>query len=208
MPRSLQGRLLLLVIGAVVTLWAAVGLLIWQGARARLDDLLDGHLAQAAAILVVQQGNEISDDDFDIDAPALHHLAPKVAFQVLHEGALVMRSAKAPRQPFIPATAAGVTGFRDVAIAGVAWRVFGATGTEHQMQVYVAERIDSRQAILWAVLRGLTLLMLRLPRHRKVRRYMRISDRQTLFMFSSIASRSLQNRALTSLFAGCWRTRA
>ncbi len=155
MPRSLQGRLLLLVLGLVVAAWTATALLIWHGARAQLDALLDGHLAQAAALLVVQQGNEIGDQDFDLDAPALHQMAPKVAFQVFHEGELVMRSAKAPQQPFLPPAEAGVTGFHDVTLGGLGWRVFAAHGSEHELQVYVAERSDSRQAILLAVLRGM-----------------------------------------------------
>ena len=155
MPRSLQGRLLLLVLGVVVAVWFGTALVIWRDARSELDDLLDGHLAQAASLLVVQQGNEIGDGDLDIDAPALHRFAPKVAFQVLRDGDLLMRSANAPKAPMMVSTGHAMTGFAEVELDGIRWRVFGAYGAEHALQVYVAERIDSRAAILWAVLRGM-----------------------------------------------------
>ena len=54
-PRSLQGRLLLLVLGVVAAVWLVAAALIWRDVRHELDELLDGHLAQAAALLVVQQ---------------------------------------------------------------------------------------------------------------------------------------------------------
>ena len=45
MPRSLQGRLLLLVVGLVVGVWLATATLTWIDVRHELDELLDGHLA-------------------------------------------------------------------------------------------------------------------------------------------------------------------
>ena len=45
-------------------------------------------------------------------------------------------------------------GFATVAIEGVAWRVFATQGAERDVQVYVGERVDSRESILWAVLRS------------------------------------------------------
>ena len=71
-PRSLQGQLLALVLAVVVGVWLATAVLTWFDARHELDELLDSHLAQAAALLVVQQVPEIGDDEPGIDAPTLH----------------------------------------------------------------------------------------------------------------------------------------
>ena len=92
LPRSLQGRLLVLVLGLVMGTWLATAALTWIDVRHELDELLDSHLAQAAALLVVQQAREIG-DEHGVDAPTLHRYAPKVAFQVFHEGRLASRYA-------------------------------------------------------------------------------------------------------------------
>lgn len=221
LPTSLQGRLLAGLLGAVVAVWAATAVSTWVDVRHELDELLDGHLAQAAALLVVQQAREIEDDEHALDAPQLHRYAPQVAFQVWHEGRLAMRSANAPASPMValdrlahrpsaaaerpparpagddghadrpkrereheqdreperererdqarshpaaPLTAGFDLGFHSVQIAGTAWRVFAAQGAERDVQVFVGEQLASRDAILWAVLRGtLWPMLLGLP---------------------------------------------
>ncbi|HEX5287027.1 MAG TPA: histidine kinase dimerization/phospho-acceptor domain-containing protein, partial [Polaromonas sp.] len=154
-PRSLQGQLLVLVLAVVVGVWLATAVLTWFDARHELDELLDGHLAQAGALLVVQQVREIGEDDHGIDAPTLHRYAPKVAFQVFHEGRLTLRSANAPNAPMIEDGKHFKTGFETVKIEGDAWRVFATAGAERDVQVYVGERTSLRAAILWAVMRSM-----------------------------------------------------
>ena len=164
LPRSLQGRLLALVLGLVGVVWACTAALTWLDASHELDELLDGHLAQAAALLVVQQAREIahganeedhgSDDDRTIDAPNLHRYAPRVAFQVFHEGRVALRSANAPHQPMVAAERGFREGFTDVVLDGTAWRVFAAFGPEDDIQVYVGEQAQARDDILLAVLRS------------------------------------------------------
>ena len=128
----------------------------WVDARHELDELLDGHLAQAAALLVVQQTQPNDDHSDDVaDAPSLHKYAPKVAFQVFHEGQLVMRSVNASTVPMSGKT----RGFATVRLTSrtgkdAEWRVFAARGSESDVQVYVAEQTETRNEILWAVLRG------------------------------------------------------
>ena len=164
LPRSLQGRLLVLVLGAVTLTWVAAALLTALDARHELDELLDGHLAQAAALLVVQQTRTDDDDDHAVDAPQLHRYAPKVAFQVWHEGRLSMRSSNAPLQPMRPPGEHFTEGLRTLDVTGQPWRVFATHGAERDVQVYVGEQVSSRRAILVAVLRGLALaLALALP---------------------------------------------
>jgi len=158
-PRSLQQRLLLLVLGVVASVWLATAALTWWDARHELDELLDGHLAQAAAILVVQQGQELGEASHDFDAPSLHRYAPKVAFQVFHEGQLAMRSANAPSNPMVGTATDFKAGFATVQIEGTAWRVFSAYGAENDVQVHVGEEIASRTSILQAILRGALLPM-------------------------------------------------
>ncbi|MBL8350213.1 MAG: two-component sensor histidine kinase [Burkholderiaceae bacterium] len=184
LPRSLQGRLLAGLIAAVVLVWLATAMTTWVDVRDELDELLDGHLAQAAALLVVQQAREFEDDDHPLDAPQLHRYAPQVAFQVFHEGRLAMRSANAPVAPMVALeatraarpshddedehrsrrqrkdeardrrTAGFDLGYHKVQIAGTGWRVFVAQGAERDVRVLVGERQASRDDILWAVLRG------------------------------------------------------
>jgi two-component system sensor histidine kinase QseC len=154
LPHSLQGRLLVLVLGLVVGVWLATAVMTWIDVRHELDELLDSHLAQAAAVLVVQQAREIEDDDHHIDAPSLHRYAPKVAFQVFHEGRLALRSANAPARPMVESGEQFNTGFKTVQIDGMAWRVFATHGGKRDVQVFVGEQVNSRDSILWAVLRG------------------------------------------------------
>jgi two-component system, OmpR family, sensor histidine kinase QseC len=151
LPRSLQGRLLVLVTGVVAAVWLVATALTWQDARREIDQLLDSHLAQAAALLVMQQA-QAADDDETLDAPILHPYAPKVVFQIFHEGRLGMHSANAPAQPMVPPQE--TSGFWTVQIDGKAWRVFATPGVQHDVEVYVGEQIDSRTSILLAVMRS------------------------------------------------------
>lgn len=153
LPRSLQGRLLVLVLGLVIVTWVATAVATWFDVRHELDELLDAHLAQAAALLVVQQAHE-GDDDGVLDAPTLHRYAPKVAFQVFHEGRLTQRSANAPADPMLTMSGAAPSGFRTIVIDGTAWRVFATHGREQDVRVFVGEQVRSRSAILWAVMRS------------------------------------------------------
>ena len=49
LPRSLQGRLLVLLLGLVVVAWIATAVLTWIDVRHELEELLDTILAQAPA---------------------------------------------------------------------------------------------------------------------------------------------------------------
>ncbi len=154
-PRSLQGRLLLTVLGLMAGVWVAAVAVTGLDARHELDELLDSHLAQAAALLVARQAGGLEADEHEVNAPSLHRYAPTVAFQVFHEGRLVLRSANAPGGPMIALDGQAPSGFRTAHIGPTAWRVFAARGAEHDVLVLVGEQLGSRRAILWAVLRGM-----------------------------------------------------
>ncbi len=159
--QSLQTRLLTMVLGLVTVVWLGAAVLTWFAASHELDELLDSHLAQAAALLVVQQTQTEGDGDGGVaDAPELHKYAPRVAFQVFHEGRLVMRSSNAPLLPMSDTS----VGFQTVHLGqrrgkGSSWRVFATRGAEHDVQVYVGEQVGSRKTILWAVLRSVLVPM-------------------------------------------------
>lgn len=151
--RSLQLRLLVLLSVSLTLVWLAVAVWTWVDARHEVDELMDSHLAQAAAILVVQPLD--LEDDAVADAPALHKYSARVAFQVFHEGILVMRSANAGTEPLSPQ----LRGFDTVRRGQERWRVFATRGAESDVQVYVGEQLDSRNDIVWAMLRSMLLPM-------------------------------------------------
>lgn len=160
---SLQRRFQFLVLAAVSVIWVAVAFMSWFNVNHEMNELLDSHLAQAASVLVAQQvdANEDDDrgkdDDKSEDAPSLHPYAPKVAFQVFHEGNLVLHSAGISKTPLISGNLNFKEGFHTVQIEGKSWRVFATHGVENDIQVYVAEEMSLRTSILWAVLKS-TLL--------------------------------------------------
>jgi two-component system sensor histidine kinase QseC len=168
--RSLQARLLGLLLVMVALVWLGAAVLTWRDASDELGELLDGHLAQSAALLIVQQANRdigASDDHGGDDkperedTPSLHKYAPKVAFQVFHEGQLTMRSSNTTSAPM----SEKIRGFSTVRLPdNTQWRVYGAAGNESDVQVFVGELVQSRESILWAVLLAmLTPLVYALP---------------------------------------------
>jgi two-component system sensor histidine kinase QseC len=164
---SLQTRLLLLVLSLVSAVWLVATALIWYDAQHEIDELLNSHLAQAAALLVVQQvGNGHGDGEDDSvttnEAPLLHKYAPKVAFQVFHEGQLVSSSKNVGVEPL----SALLRGYSTVHRGHdqTEWRVFAAQGVESDVQVFVGEQTSTRDDILAAVVHGLLMpLLLALP---------------------------------------------
>lgn len=148
---SLQGRLAWLVLGLLVAVWGVTAAVVWFDARHELEEILDSHLAQAAALIIAQ---DPSGTEHQIDAPALHRYAYKTTIQVFRDERLVLRSANAPIKPLVDGARGQATGFRTVRIDGSEWRVFAVHDPQAGLQVYVGEEGKSRDAILWAVLRS------------------------------------------------------
>jgi two-component system sensor histidine kinase QseC len=158
-PRSLQARLLVLMLGLVLALWGLTAALVWWAAQHELDELLDGHLAQAAALLVLEEARVSG----AVPAPAasLNRYAARAAFQVWQGDRLVLRSANAPG---VPMSDSGAGSLQTLLIDGRRWRVFHAQGATPDVQVYVGERTSSRTEIVSALLIGALLpLLLVLP---------------------------------------------
>lgn len=150
---SLQTRLLAGVLAVALGVGGLTAALALRQAEHELDELLDAHLTQAAALLVVQHSGRLAHDDDDVlDAPSLHRYAPRAVFQVFHEGRLALRSSQAPIEPMVPLADGMANGFHTVARGDVGWRVFVTRGASADVTVLVGERESARQEILWAML--------------------------------------------------------
>jgi two-component system sensor histidine kinase QseC len=161
-PYSLQGRLALLVLGMLAAVWTATAAIVWFDARHEVEEILDSHLAQAAAFVVAQYQHDRPASEVQVDMLSLHRYAYKTTIQVFQDGRLVLRSANAPTTPLV--ADGGATGFQTVLIDNARWRVFAVHEPATGLQVYVGEQEKSRNAILWAVLRStLWPLVLALP---------------------------------------------
>src|SRR3989338_222014 len=140
---SLKQRLLALALAAITLVWLGAATFTYLDAREEFDEVLDAHLAQAAALLVVQATHEI--DELETEhAPLLHKYARRVAFQVWEQGQqLRLHSANAPQQPL----ANRERGFSDNTIDGKRWRVFSTWDESGEYLIHVAERIDVREEL-------------------------------------------------------------
>lgn len=156
--RSIQTRLLVLMLGLVTVVWLGAAAVTWVDAQQELDELLDGHLAQAASLLVLHADG---DDDDIFDAPVLNKYTPQVAFQVFLGGQLMSRSSTAGQDP-MSATASGFSTVRDD--TGAQWRVYATRNAQRDITVFVGEKTQSREDILWALLRSMLWpLLIALP---------------------------------------------
>ena len=161
---SLARRLLMMTLAFVVIVWAVTTAVVWELTQHELNELLDAHLAQTAALLAT---GELEEDDrgVPLKAPTLiRRYQSRVAFQIWHKGRLVARSADAPD---VPLAERGVEGLSDRAIDGTEWRVFTTARHENgrvEDVIHVAEHTSARRHVLLATLRVLLLpLLLALP---------------------------------------------
>jgi two-component system sensor histidine kinase QseC len=140
---SLKQRLLALALAAITLVWLGATAFTYLDAREEFDEVLDAHLAQAAALLVVQATHEI--DELETEhTPLLHKYARRVAFQVWEKGQqLRLHSANAPQQPL----ASRERGFSDNTIDGKRWRVFSTWDESGEYLIHVAERSDVREEL-------------------------------------------------------------
>jgi two-component system sensor histidine kinase QseC len=158
--RSLRNRLLALVLGGVAVAWLGAATFAFRDARHETDELLDGYLAQSAALLAAQAGDDLEELDVE-HAPQLHRYARRVAFQIWEDGrTLRVHSPNAPDQRLSPRN----DGFDDVSVGGERWRVFSSYDSHRRILVQVGELRSARDAIGLAVARGLAApLVVALP---------------------------------------------
>jgi two-component system sensor histidine kinase QseC len=140
---SLKQRLLALVLTAIALIWLGAAAFTYHDAREEFDEVLDGHLAQAAALLLVQTSHDL--DELETEhVPLLHKYSRRVAFQIWEKGQrLRLHSANAPQQPL----ANKERGFSDSTIDGTRWRVFSTWDEPGVYLIHVAERTDVRDGL-------------------------------------------------------------
>ena len=159
---SLAQRLTAMVLGFVLVTWLGTVAVAWFVTQHELNELLDAHLAQTAALLAT---GEVDDDDAVVEAPTLlHKYQSRVAFQIWHKGKLHARSADAPEAPMAPAATRGLS---DQRIGGARWRVFTVARLDKDRVedvIHVGEQASARRHVLLASLRGTLLpLLVALP---------------------------------------------
>ena len=160
---SLAQRLTAMVLGFVLVTWLGTVAVAWFVTQHELNELLDAHLAQTAALLAT--GEVDDDDDAVVEAPTLlHKYQSRVAFQIWHKGKLHARSADAPEAPMAPAATRGLS---DQRIGGARWRVFTVARLDKDRVedvIHVGEQASARRHVLLASLRGSLLpLLVALP---------------------------------------------
>ena len=138
---SLRRRLTISLLALFALSWCATGVFIFLETQREVDFLLDAHLRQSAALLTAQASHELSEI---VEVPGtlgdevvdLRAYEPKVAFQLWRpNGQLIARSRDAPARRLSD----GKSGFADVTIEGLHWRVFSGTANDGQLSVQVAE---------------------------------------------------------------------
>ena len=140
-------RLLAAVLGAVVIVWAVTAALSYRDARRQIDELLDAHLAQAAALLVAQASHDLHELEIE-HSPALHPYGQRVAFQVWERGRrLAVHSADAPNQRLSPQA----EGFSDTEVDGRRWRVFSTWAEKRRILIQVGEERAARERLAAAI---------------------------------------------------------
>lgn len=157
---SIKSRLLILVLGSVIAIWLVSACFTYVDARHELDEVLDAHLTQAAALLVLQTAHELEEVDTE-HTPALHKYSRQVAFQVWEEGKwLRLHSINAPREPLAKTD----NGFSSQIINGQPWRVFSTWNNSGEYLIQVAEREDTRKLLARGVVFNLLQpLLIALP---------------------------------------------
>jgi two-component system sensor histidine kinase QseC len=145
---SMQTRLLVLVLAFATVVWLVAAAITWRDAQHEVDELLDGHLAQASSLLLVQSDGDI-DDIFD--TPILHRYAPNVGFQVFMGKNILAHSANTGVEPL----SSEIDGFSTVNYLGESWRVSGVYSARLDITVLVGEKMESRRAIMWVLMRSM-----------------------------------------------------
>ena len=153
---SLTRRLLITLLSTVSAVWLATAAYSYWDTRHEVNELLDAHLAQSAALLVAQVGHELEEGYLE-HAPRLHRYGRRVAFQIWERGeGLRLHSFNAPNERL----SAVEEGFSDSTVGGRRWRVYSAWNPQHRFLIQVGEQAKVRDEIAVHIARNLLLPLL------------------------------------------------
>jgi two-component system sensor histidine kinase QseC len=139
--------------------WVGTVIVTYFDAREELNEILDAHLTQAAALLIAQTTGEFEEIETGHALP-LHKYSRRVAFQIWEHGQLLLHSANAPQTPL----ASREQGFSDSNIAGQRWRVFSSLDASGKLLIHVAEQAEVRDKLAREVAKNLLYpLLIALP---------------------------------------------
>jgi len=158
-PPSLKRRVLTLALAGMALIWVGTVIVTYFDAREELNEVLDAHLTQAAALLIAQTAHDIEEIEIEHARP-LHKYSQRVAFQIWEAGQLRLHSANAPATPL----ASREQGFSDSTVEGQRWRVFSSRDASGKVLIHVAELAEVRDKLAREVAKNLLYpLLVALP---------------------------------------------
>jgi len=196
---SLRWRLLLATGMATLLVWCLAGILSYGQARKEAEELMDGHLAQSARVLLaLVRDNEshLADISARLERGRTEKhgvYEPPLEFQIgTGDGIVLLRSPDAPRIPLL-----GLAGYIDIERDNQSWRLLNvvAPGGDYRVQVAQPMQLRERAALEVAsqtVLPvGIILPALLLLLYLSIRRGLRPLDE----LAADVAARSPENLA-------------
>jgi len=143
---SLRWRLLRAVSVATLLAWSLAGVFSYTNAQREAEELMDGHLAQTARLLLaLVRGNEHHLGDLATRLATVRRVAqrsiyePPLEFQIGQaDGTVLLRSPNAPSLPVL-----GVAGYSDIK-RNVSWRVLNMVSADGKYRVQIAQSIELR----------------------------------------------------------------
>jgi len=147
---TIRSRLTGLLVAVALAWGLGVSAAVWLAVTSEVDELLDETLQAAAPVLgrllSLADGADLTEAAAAIGEGAGQH--EHFAWQLVGPGGLLLRSARAPAQPWLPLP---VTGFAD---AAAGWRVYALPLANGTRTLYVAQTRDERREaaaeIAWA----------------------------------------------------------
>ena len=116
---SIRRRVLTLALSAVALVWLGAAIYSYVDVQHETGEMLDGYLAQSAALIAAQASENLEEIDVE-HAAQLHKYARRVAFQLWDRGRILrLHSVNAPNTRLSQRD----SGFDDVVIDGRPWRV-------------------------------------------------------------------------------------
>lgn len=146
---SLRWRLLRAASVASILVIVVTGLIGYFMASHEAEELMDGHLAQEARLLMaLTRSRDLNLEDLRqqlqyIETEPRDSYEPKIEFQIGDaSGTILLRSEGAPRIPVL-----GAVGYSEIEREGVAWRIFNLSAPELPYRVQVAQTLQIRERV-------------------------------------------------------------